>query len=44
MEISDGRERLFSEISTDGSFESGDFDISKDDFLFGHVGEPEYKG
>ena len=43
MEISDGHECLFSEISTDGSFESGDSDISKDDFLFDHIGEPEYK-
>ena len=32
MEISDGHESLFSEISTDGSFESGDSDVSKDDF------------
>ena len=43
MEISDGHESLFSEVSTDGSFESGDSDVSKDDFLFDHVGEPEYK-
>ena len=43
MEISDGRESLSSEINTDGSFHSGDSDISKDDFLFGYVGEPEYK-
>ena len=42
-EISDGHESLFSEISTDGSFESSDSDISKDDFLFDHVGELEYK-
>ena len=28
--------------NTDGSFESGDFDISKDDFSCGCVGEPEY--
>ena len=43
MDISDGRESLFSKISTDGSFEGGDPNISKDDFLFGHVGESEYK-
>lgn len=28
--------------STDGSFESSDFDISKDDFSCGYVGEPEH--
>ena len=31
-----------SEINTDCSFESVDSDISEDDFLRGHVGEPEY--
>ena len=28
--------------STDGSFESSDYDISKDDFSCGYVGEPEH--
>ena len=43
MQISDGHKSLSSEISTDGSFESGDSDISEDDFLFGYVEELEYK-
>ena len=44
MQMSDGRdESLSSKISTDSSFESGDGNISKDDFSFGYVGEPEYK-
>ena len=30
MDISDGNDILSSEINTDGSFESGDFDIIKD--------------
>lgn len=28
--------------STDGSFKSSDFNISKDDFSCGYVGEPEH--
>ena len=42
VEISDESESLSSEGNTDGRFESGDFDISKDDFLCGYAGEPEY--
>ena len=42
-EIFDERESLSSEINTDGSFESCDFDISKNDFFFGCAGELEYK-
>ena len=42
VEISDESESLSSEGNTDGRFESGDFDISKDDFSCGYVGEPEY--
>ena len=42
MEISDGHESLSSEINTDGSFETGDSDVTKDDFSFGYFGEPEY--
>ena len=30
-------------MNTDSSFESGNFDISKDDFSFGCVGELENK-
>ena len=41
-EISDESESISSEENTDGRFESGDFDISKDDFLCGYAGEPEY--
>lgn len=43
MEIYDGHERFSSEINTDSSFKSGDFDISKDDFSFGYAREPGYK-
>lgn len=43
MEISDGSESLSSKINTDGSFESGDSNISKDDFSFGYATEAEYK-
>ena len=32
MKISNGHESLSSEISTDGSFESGSCDFNKDDF------------
>ena len=42
VEISHESESLSSEGNTDGRFESGDFNISKDDFLCGYVGEPEY--
>lgn len=42
MEISDGSESLSSKINTDGSFESGDSNISKDDLSSGYVWEPEY--
>ena len=42
MEISDGIESISSEINTDGSSESGDSDITKDDFSCGYVREPEY--
>ena len=43
MEISVWRENLSSEIIVDGSFESGDSDISKDDLSFGYATEAEYK-
>ena len=43
MEISVWRESLSSEIIVDGSFESGDSDISKDNFSFGYATEVEYK-
>ena len=43
MEISVWRESLSSEIIVDGSFESGDSDISKDNFSFGYATEAEYK-
>ena len=42
MEISDAIESISSEINTDGSSESGDSDITKDDFSCGYVREPEY--
>ena len=42
MEIPHGSESLSSEINTDDSFESGDSDITKDDFSCGYIGEPEY--
>ena len=42
MEISNGSESLSSEINTDCSSESGNSDITKDDFSCGYVGEPEY--
>lgn len=42
IEISDECESLSSEINTDDSFESGDSDITKDDFSCGYIGEPEY--
>ena len=43
MEIFDKSESLSTEINTDSSFESGDFDIGKEDFSFGYPGEQEYK-
>ena len=43
MEIFDKSESLTTEINTDSSFESGDFDIGKDDFSFGYAEEQEYK-
>ena len=39
MEIFDKSESLSTEINTDSSFESSDFDIGKDDFSFGYAGE-----
>ena len=43
MEIFDKSESLSTEINADSSFESGDFDIGKEDFSFGYPGEQEYK-
>ena len=43
MKISVQRESLSSEIIVDGRFESGDSNISKDDFSFGYATEAEYK-
>ena len=42
-EISNGHKNLSSEINTNISFESGDSDICKDDFLFRFTGQLEYK-
>ena len=43
MKISVQRESLSSEIIVDVRFESGDSNISKDDFSFGYATEAEYK-
>ena len=43
MKISVQLESLSSEIIVDGRFESGDSNISKDDFSFGYATEAEYK-
>ena len=42
MEISDRTKSLSSEINTDSSSESGDSNITENNFWCGYVGEPEY--